>query len=128
MKHIKKIMDFILGASVFGIFIILLIQIFFRSVLGLPSTWTVEMAKTLFTITVFLGFPILLHENKHMKVESFNSIPFMNHWITKILKNSSILLFLIFFFKGAVEKSIESWEVRIPTLEFMNLGSIYLVI
>ncbi len=111
------------------LFIIMLVQVFARVILNLPTTWTVELGRVLFMFVVFFGSSVLFIGNSHMQIEFSNeklSEGFQKN--LRFIRTILILVFFAAFLKGCIDKMIENWCVCIPTLEWMRMGYVYLLL
>ncbi len=127
----KKLETFLesLGAVMIALlFITVIIQIIARVILSTPSTWTVEVGRALFLSVVFIITPIVLYRNALMMINSLHDLAKGKGRIILDLINDLFINFiLVVMALGSYERTIETWTVEIPTVEWMKSGYLYLV-
>ncbi len=119
-----------------GIFLLIIIQVFFRYVLKYPLIWSEEPAKWLMVWAAYLGAGIALREGRHISlfllVGRFSRTA--QFWI--LLAGKGVVLFFLIFFTvfgyiQAVTNPAFSWAVQIrfmwPMLGIPLAGAFMLV-
>ncbi len=56
------------AALLFAIFVVVLVQVFFRYVLGRPLMWTEEAARYLYVWTCYLGAAVAFRRGAHIRI------------------------------------------------------------
>jgi TRAP-type transport system small permease protein len=69
MEKVNKVLYWIVGILLAGIFVLLVSQVFFRYVISISVSWTEEAARFLTVWTVFLGTAIALRTRSLIAVE-----------------------------------------------------------
>ncbi|MGH0054352.1 MAG: TRAP transporter small permease, partial [Sphaerochaetaceae bacterium] len=92
------------------------------------STWTVEVGRALFLAVVFLLTPVVLLHNGLMMINSLHDMTKgKGRFILDIINDLFIDFILVTLAMGCYERTIETWTVEIPTVEWMKSGYLYLV-
>lgn len=124
IKYLESLGAFMIAA----LFITIIIQVVAREILSIPTTWTVEVGRALFLSVVFLITPVVLAQQGLMTINSLYDLTKGKGRIALSLVNDVfIYLILIALALGSFERTIETWTVEIPTVEWMKSGYLYLV-
>lgn len=119
----------IIGALLVGLlFLTILTQIISRVFLSIPSTWTVEVGRALFLCIVFFISPVVLFRKGLMAINSLHDLTKGNgRCFLDLLNDLLIDIILAILAFGCYERTIETWTVEIPTVEWMKSGYLYLI-
>lgn len=129
MKTIYAFLLNVLGVSIGFLFLLVLFQVVARVFLRMPTSWSVELGRILFAIIVFYGSAILIYEKRHMKVTTLlERLPANAGRVLEIIRHIIVLAFLFAFSYGSLGRGIRNIGVRIPTLEWMTTGYLYLIV
>jgi TRAP-type C4-dicarboxylate transport system permease small subunit len=127
MRLIEKILDFITLAGFIGMLLATGIQVLFRYVLEIPLAWTEELARVLFTTTMFLGMAIALREDEHIVVDFlFKRLPARASALGNAIIYFMILLFLIILARGTWIMIGITWESYMIAMDWMRTAYLYL--
>ena len=128
VKKLEKFLE-LLGAIMVGLlFNTIIIQVGARVILSTPSTWTVEVGRALFLAIVFLLTPVVLLNNSLMMINSLHDMTKgKGRFILDLVNDIFVDFILITLALGCYERTVETWTVAIPTVEWMKSGYLYLV-
>lgn len=129
----KKILSFLENVCAVCLCILafsVFFQILARLVFHIPATWTVEIGRAMFLSIVFLGMPILIHNDGQMMVtmikDLFSKRP-TAALIFNILEDICAYFFLVTLAYGCYDRMLSEWTAAIPTVEWLTYGYLYLV-
>lgn len=119
-----------LGAVLLAVmFLVTLFQVVARVILGISSVWSEELARFLYVCLVFVGAAPLIRDDEHIRVgvltDRLTGRPAM------LLRLFTILLaipFIAIMTLGAWTNTVANWRTYAPTLDWLSIGYIYLVI
>lgn len=110
-------------------FLATLYQVVARTILGVSSVWTEELARFLFVWMVFLGAAALMKDDELIRISV------LLNWLgsrgARILRILGILLtipFILVLTWGAWRNTALNWSVFAPTIDWFRIGYVYLVI
>lgn len=129
----KKLLSFLenicavcLCILAFSVFFQILARLIFR----IPATWTVEIGRAMFLAIVFLGMPILIHDDGQMAITMVKDLVKGNRagtLVFNLLGDVCAYFFLITLAYGSLNRMISEWTAAIPTVEWLTYGYLYLV-
>lgn len=127
-KKLEKFLELLGAIMIALLFITVIIQVVARVILSTPSTWTVEVGRALFLAIVFTITPIVLYRNALMMINSLHDITKGKaRIILDIVNDLCVDFILVVMVLGSYERTVETWAVEIPTVEWMKSGYLYLV-
>lgn len=104
VNKLMKIDEFIVTALMGAAVIIVILQIFFRYVLGDPLSWSDQMARFTFMWIVMLGIPAMFNRNIMMSFDLIlDHLPNKTHHIVHIVIRLVGLFFCVFYFLFTLE-------------------------
>jgi TRAP-type C4-dicarboxylate transport system permease small subunit len=110
-------------------FVVTLFQVVARVVIGMSSVWSEELARFLYVCLVFVGAAPLIRDDEHIRVGILTDR--LTGRPAALLKAVIALLtlpFIAVMTQGAWTNTQMNWTTRAPTLEWLRIGYIYLVI
>jgi TRAP-type transport system small permease protein len=110
-------------------FVVTLFQVVARVILGISSVWSEELARFLYVCLVFIGAAPLIRDDEHIRVGILTDR--LTGRPAALLKAVIALLtlpFIAVMTQGAWTNTQMNWTTRAPTLEWLRIGYIYLVI
>ena len=110
-------------------FVVTLFQVVARVVIGMSSVWSEELARFLYVCLVFIGAAPLIRDDEHIRVGILTDR--LTGRPAALLKAVIALLtlpFIAVMTQGAWTNTQMNWTTRAPTLEWLRIGYIYLVI
>ncbi|SDI15291.1 TRAP transporter small permease [Alteribacillus bidgolensis] len=105
-----------------GLFIAVLLQVFFRYVLNSPLTWTEEAARYLNIWIVLFGTAVAVCERDNLRVDlvdiAVKKWPYKAQVIFYFVTTLLCLLVVISFIKGGYETTKDQWTISMNVLPF----------
>lgn len=128
MRLIERILDFITMAGFIGMLLATGMQVLFRYVLEIPLAWTEELARILFTTTMFLGMAMALREDEHIVVDFlFKRLPAKARALGNAIIYFLIFLFLLILGRGTWTMVGITWDSYMIAMDWMRTGYLYLI-
>jgi TRAP-type C4-dicarboxylate transport system permease small subunit len=106
--------------------VVTFLQVLFRFVLKLPSSWTGEVVTFSFIYVVFLGAALAVKHNTHIMVDIVDGLPFSIKKAIDLVSHILVLIFLIVFTYYGWIHTLNSMSTLTPALEIPK-GYIYVV-
>lgn len=102
-------------------------QIVFRYVLEVSVTWTEEVARSLFVLSILMAIVFAYREREHIIVDFLyvNMPPPVQRWLG-ILFNLCILAFIAFAVRGAWHLAELNWTSSLITVPFFSVAYFYI--
>jgi len=123
--HLERLCAVLLAVM----FVVTLFQVVARVVIGMSSVWSEELARFLYVCHVFIGGAPLIRDDEHIRVGILTDR--LTGRPAALLKAVIALLtlpFIAVMTQGAWTNTQMNWTTRAPTLEWLRIGYIYLVI
>ncbi len=125
----KKMLEWLNGLILFIMLLATVIQIVFRSILKLPTSWSVELTQYLFVLIVFVGATALMKDENHIQITVvIDRLPTKAKKIFRIITRLLILPFVIIMTWGAYMNMTSTWNAVLPTVSWIRIGYIYFAI
>ena len=110
-------------------FLTTLYQVVARVVLGISSVWSEELARFIYVCLVFVGVVPLVKTDEHIRVAVLTErVSRRTAAILGALTSLLTIPFIAVMTWGAWTNTWLNWQTRAPTLEWLRIGYIYLVI
>jgi TRAP-type C4-dicarboxylate transport system permease small subunit len=127
MRLLEKLLEVVAMTAFVGTLLATISQVMFRYVLEIPVPWTEELARALFTSSMFLGMAIALRENEHIIVDFlFKRMPPRAQALGNVMIYLTVLLFLVMLAFGAVKMVRVTYESYLIALGWVRTGYLYL--
>jgi TRAP-type C4-dicarboxylate transport system permease small subunit len=98
-------------------------------VIGMSSVWSEELARFLYVCLVFVGAAPLIRDDEHIRVGILTDrLTGRSAALLKAVIALLTLPFIAVMTQGAWTNTQMNWTTRAPTLEWLRIGYIYLVI
>ena len=110
-------------------FVVTLFQVVARVILGISSVWSEELARFLYVCLVFIGAAPLIRDDEHIRVGVLTDR--LTGRPQSVMRLVTILLtipFIAIMTWGAWTNTVANWRTYAPTLDWLSIGYIYLVI
>lgn len=125
----KKVMETVNAVVLLFMFLIVILSVVFRVVLEKPASWTEELAQYTLIFLVYIGSVSLMANDGHIRITILvdrmgAGFRFIFNLICRLLT----LPFLVIFTLGAYKNMRLNWGVGLPTVEWMTMGYMYLVL
>nr|WP_321262324.1 TRAP transporter small permease subunit [uncultured Sphaerochaeta sp.] len=128
VKKLEKFLDMLGAIMIAVLFATIIIQVAARVIFSIPSTWTVEVGRALFLAVVFLLTPVVLLNNSLMMINSLHDMTKgKGRFVLDLINDLFVDFILVTLALGSYERTVETWAIEIPTVEWMKSGYLYLV-
>lgn len=125
----KRTLEAINAVVLVFMFLIVLLSVFFRVVVAVPASWTEELGQYTLIFLAFIGAAALMRDDGHIAITVFaDRMGKGARRVLNVINRLLILPFLIVFTVGAFENMQMNWEVELPTVTWMKIGYMYLVV
>jgi TRAP-type C4-dicarboxylate transport system permease small subunit len=125
----KRTLEAINAVVLAFMFVIVLLSVIFRVVVAVSASWTEELAQYLLIFLGFIGAAALMRDEGHITITVLvDRMGRGTRQILKIVNKLLMLPFFIIFTVGAFENMQMNWDVGLPTVEWMKIGYMYLVL
>jgi TRAP-type transport system small permease protein len=125
----KKVIESINAVVLLFMFLIVILSMTFRVVIQIPASWTEELAQYTLIFLVFIGSTALMADDGHIRitilVDRLGKGPRL---ILNVICRLLMLPFIVMFTMGAYKNMRMNWGVELPTVEWMTMGYMYLVL
>jgi TRAP-type C4-dicarboxylate transport system permease small subunit len=127
MRLLEKLLEVVAMTAFVGTLLATISQVMFRYVLEIPVPWTEELARALFTTSMFLGMAIALRENEHIVVDFlFKRMSPRAQALGNVTIYLTALMFLVMLAFGAVKMVRITYESYLIALGWVRTGYLYL--
>jgi TRAP-type C4-dicarboxylate transport system permease small subunit len=126
---LKKVLEWINGLVLVGMYTVTILTVVFRVILKIPASWSEELAQYSFIFLGFIGAAAVMEDEGHIKITIL--VDRLSVRLQKALRITGRFLmmgFLIPFTIGAWGNVKLNWMVEIPTVSWMRIGYMYLVL
>ena len=127
MKWLKYWLEGLVVISLMVLTLVTFLQVLFRFVFQLPSSWTGEVVTISFIYLVFLGAALAVKHNAHIAVDIVDNLPAPVRNPIHVLSQALVLIFLIFFTYYGWQHALNSMNQVTPALEIKK-GFVYLAV
>ena len=119
-----------LGAVLLAVmFVVTLFQVVARVVIGMSSVWSEELARFLYVCLVFIGAAALIRDDEHIRVGVLTDrLTGRPQSIMRLVTIFLTIPFIAIMTWGAWTNTVANWRTYAPTLDWLSIGYIYLVI
>lgn len=123
MAKIYRFLEEYVPLAVFiAICIVMLIQVFMRSIFGISYAWSVEVSQYLNVWVTFIGIGYLRKTNSHIKIEMFYewfNVKLSPNWqiVVFVLKKVLNIVFMVALVWLGFQLSLRSWHFRSAGLQ-----------
>ena len=125
----KKMLEALNAVVLLCMFVIVMLSVVFRVVVAVPASWTEELAQYTLIFLAFIGAAAVMRDERHIAITVF--VDRMRRGPRRVLNIVNRLLMLPFFAIfaiGAFDNMRMNWEVELPTVAWMTIGYMYLVV
>jgi TRAP-type C4-dicarboxylate transport system permease small subunit len=125
----KKAIEAVNALILLAMFVITMIGVVFRVVLEVPASWTEELAQYTLIFLAFVGSASVMRDDGHIAIsvvtDRMGKGP---RRAVRILNRLLMLPFLAVLTVGAWDNTRMNWTVGLPTVMWMKMGYMYLVV
>ncbi len=128
-RAVEKAMDFASIALFSGVFLVVLLQIWFRYVVASPLVWSEELSRILFIWVSFIGWTIAMRHGSHIRVAFFleRMPPPVRRALEYLFMASNIFFMLVLVWVGARMTARVAY-VSTTTMPFISNAYIYAIL
>jgi TRAP-type transport system small permease protein len=124
----KRTLEILAGVLLFFMFVTTFFQVVARTFL-FSAVWSEELARITYVWMVFLGTAVLVKDDGLIRVTVLvDRIGKGPARILRILTDLAILPFLVIITWGAWTNTVLNWKTFAPTVDWLRMGYVYLVI
>lgn len=110
-------------------FVVTLFQVVARVILGISSVWSEELARFLYVCLVFIGAAPLIRDDEHIRVGVLTDrLVGRPQSVMRLVTIVLTIPFIAIMTWGAWTNTVANWRTYAPTLDWLSIGYIYLVI
>lgn len=125
----KKFLEGLNAIFLLFMFLITIITVVCRVFLKIPTSWSVDLAQFSFIFLTFIGSAAIMKDESHIKITVL--MDYLSEGIQKIFRIIGRLLmitFFIIFVIGLYQNVKFNWTIGIPTVRWMKIGYMYLIL
>jgi len=127
--RLKSLLERLNALVLLALFCTTIAAVVFRTVLGLPASWSEELGQYAFIFLVFIGAAAAVADDSHIAITSLaDRLGPRGRRACKLLQCVLPLPFLIVFAWGAWLNVQANWGTELPTVPWMNVGYMYLCV
>jgi TRAP-type transport system small permease protein len=124
-KQIERVGAILLAVM----FLVTLFQVVARVILGISSVWSEELARFLYVCLVFVGAAPLIRDDEHIRVGVLTDrLRGRSQNVMRLVTIFLTLPFIAIMTWGAWTNTVANWRTYAPTIDWLSIGYIYLVI
>jgi TRAP-type C4-dicarboxylate transport system permease small subunit len=125
----KRTLEYLISILLLLMFLITFYQVVARVVLEVPSVWTEELARFTYVWMVFLGAALLVRDDGLIRVTVLTDrMAKRPAAILKLATDLAALPFIAIMTWGAWTNTRQNWNTYAPTIDWLSIGYVYLVI
>jgi TRAP-type transport system small permease protein len=126
---IQRMLERLIALILFLMFLITFFQVFARTVLQISSVWSEELARFTYVWMVFLGAALLVKDDGLMRVTVLmDRMGRRAAGFLRFLTSIATVPFIAVMTWGAWNNTRLNWNTFAPTIDWMRMGYVYLVI
>jgi len=125
----KKMLEALNAVVLLCMFVIVMLSVVFRVVVAVPASWTEELAQYTLIFLAFIGAAAVMRDERHIAITVFaDRLRRGPRRVLNIVNRLLMLPFFVIFAIGAFDNMRMNWEVELPTVAWMTIGYMYLVV
>lgn len=125
----KRTLEVLVGIILFLMFATTFFQVLARTVFQVSAVWSEELARLTYVWMVFLGVGVLVKDDGLIRVTVLvDRIGKRPAKILRFLTDLAIVPFILVIIWGAWINTRLNWNTFAPTIDWMRMGYVYLVI
>jgi len=125
----KRTVEILVGIILFLMFFLTFFQVLARTVLHISAVWSEELARLTYVCMVFLGAAILIREDGLIRVTVLvDRLGKRGGATLRFLTDLAVVPFVATITWGAWVNTRLNWNTFAPTVEWLRIGYVYLVI
>lgn len=125
----KRVLECINGLLLFVVFGIMVIQVLCRTILKISVPWSDELARSVYTMVVFIGAAAITKDNGHISVDLLvQLVPSGGKRILRIISSVCSIPFISIVAIGAFTGVKLYWNAILPSVGWLTVGHLNLVL
>ena len=125
----KKALEALNAVVLLCMFVIVMLSVVFRVVIAVPASWTEELAQYTLIFLAFIGSAAVMRDERHIAITVFTDrLRKGPRRVLNVVNRLLMLPFFVIFAIGAFDNMRMNWEVELPTVSWMTMGTMYLVV
>lgn len=126
---VRKFIESVNAVILLCMFVITMLTVVFRVILKIPASWSEELAQYSFIFLAFIGSAAIMQDESHIKITVLSDrVSAKVQKVFRIVGRLLMLWFLVIFSLGAWDNVRLNWTIELPTVEWMKIGYMYLVL
>jgi len=126
---VKKFLEGLNAILLLFMFLIAILTVVYRVFLKIPTSWSVDLAQFSFIFLVFIGSAAIMKDESHIKITVL--MDRLSEGVQKIFRIIGRLLmipFFVIFVIGSYQNLKFNWTIGLPTVDWMKIGYMYLIL
>jgi len=125
----KRTVEYLVGVILFLMFFLTFFQVLARTVLHISAVWSEELARLTYVCMVFLGAAVLIKDDGLIRVTVLvDRIGKRAGTILRFLTDLAVVPFVVIITWGAWTNTRLNWNTFAPTVDWLRIGYVYLMI
>jgi len=125
----KSILEKLNALVLLALLVVTSTAVVFRTILGIPASWSEELGQYAFIFLVFIGAAAAMADDGHISISSFvERLGPTGRRVCRLLQRVLPLPFLVVFAWGAWHNVRSNWGLELSTVAWMNVGYMYLCV
>ena len=125
----KRVIEILVGVILFLMFFLTFFQVLARTVLQISAVWSEELARLTYVCMVFLGAAVLIKDDGLIRVTVLvDRIGKRSGAILRFLTDLAVVPFVVIITWGAWTNTRLNWNTFAPTVDWLRIGYVYLMI
>ncbi len=105
------------------------LTVVFRGILGIPASWTEDLAQLTFFLLVFVGASAAMADEAHIRIDTVvERLGPRGQRAARILGRVLMIPFLVLFASGAWDNAMSNWDISLGTVDWIRIGHMYLAL
>ena len=110
------------------LFLCVLIEVFFRTMIKLPVIWTEEGARYFFVCMIFIGAVAIFERDQNVRLKIFSSkLSERGKKILYLINCTIMIVFTVLFLLGSIQMAKIDWRIPPVTISWLRKGYLFLV-
>jgi len=125
----KRIVEYLVGVILFLMFFLTFFQVLARTVFQISAVWSEELARLTYVCMVFLGAAVLIKDDGLIRVTVLvDRLDKRVGTILRFLTDLAVVPFVVIITWGAWTNTRLNWNTFAPTVDWLRIGYVYLMI
>jgi TRAP-type C4-dicarboxylate transport system permease small subunit len=125
----KRIVEYLVGVILFLMFFLTFFQVLARTVFHMSAVWSEELARLTYVCMVFLGAAVLIKDDGLIRVTVLvDRLGKRAGGILRFLTDLAVVPFVVIITWGAWTNTRLNWNTFAPTVDWLRIGYVYLMI